>query len=203
MLTRHLALSQPLLEADPPSGGGNPPATPPDPKPDEVTFDARQQEKLNALLAAERKRTEEATAARLKQEQADAKAKADADAERARQEAAGEFDAVKQSLTSERDAAVTERDSLKTERDTLLALVKADVDAAWDGLPDEVKDAYAGEPDDVLGRKQHMTRMAKVIAALTTKTHTPGNGPNPPASDGTRDLKAALTEARANPKYSF
>lgn len=190
-----------FFQSTPPAG--DPPEPPADPKPDDVTFDEKQQEKLNALLAAERKRTEEATAARLKQEQADAKAKADAEAERKRQEAAGEFDQVKASLTSERDTALDEAKTLKTTNEALLALVTADVEAAWGDLPEEVREAYDGADDDPLAKKQHMTRMAKVIARLTAEAAKPGNGPNPPAASGARDMNQALATARANPKYSI
>lgn len=190
-----------FTEGDPPAGDP-PKGDPPEPKPDEVTFDEKQQAKLNALLAAERKKTEEATAARLKQEQADAKAKADADAERKRQEAAGEFDQVKQSLTTERDTALDEAKTLKATNDALLALVTADVDAAWGDLPDEVREAYDGPDDDPLAKKQHMTRMAKVIARLTAEAAKPGNGPNPPAA-GPRELNVAEEAAKARARGGY
>ena len=178
-----------FFQSTPPAG--DPPADEPpkDDPPTKPEFTAEQQKVINDWIAKERKKAEEDAAARLKAEADEAKRKADAEAERKRQEAAGEFDKVKDSLTTERDTAVTERDNLKTERDALLALVKADVDAQWDALPDEVKEAYDGDADDPLARKQHMTRMAKVIARLTEKPRTPGNGPNPPASDGKVDLE--------------
>src|SRR5690606_8694571 len=130
----------------------------------------------------------------------DAQAKAEADRQREADEAKGDYEAAKAAIEQERDAAATERATLKAERDALLALVKADVDAQWDALPDEVKEAFDGNDDDVLARKQHMNRMAKVIARLTEKAHTPGNGPNPKPSDG--DTKTNIREALKAIRYT-
>lgn len=189
-----------FLESAPP--GTNPPDPPADPKPDDVTFDAKQQDKINALLAAERKSTEEKVAARLKQEADEAKRKADADAERARQEAAGEFDAVKTSLTSERDAAVSERDALKGEVETLRSYVTADIDATL--TDDRYKPFLRFDPgaDAPIADRLKWLEDAKASVAELPKVHNPrGSGPQPRPQDGKATTEAenrarALTRPR-------
>ncbi len=125
---------------------------------------------------------------------------ANAKAQRKKNEEAGKFDEVKQSLESERDTAASERDRFKEQNDTLLRLVKADVEAAWGDLPDEVKDAYDGEDDDVLAKKQHMQRMAKVIAKLTdaVRERKPGHPRDPKTGINEIDINTEVAKKAAS-----
>lgn len=126
-----------------------------------------------------------------------AQQQAEADRKRQEQEAAGEYETAKATLTKDRDDAITERDSIKAERDEYRDLVTKDVEAAWDKLPEEVREAYDGEDDDVLAKKRHMTRMAKVIEKLTAEEAKPGNGPNPkPAGNTKPEIPSALPKQR-------
>jgi len=170
--------------ADPPKDPKDPPADPP--KDDDVTFDEKQQKKLNDLLAAERKKTEE----RLATEAAAQAQREKEQRERDEAEKRGEFETVKTSLTQERDTAISERDSLKSELDTYRELVRKDVEASWSEIPEEVRETYDGGDDDVLAKKQHMDRNAKIIERLTSSEKTTsGNPPNPPPGTPPGDVK--------------
>lgn len=87
-------------------------------------------------------------------------------------------------LAEKRDADLAEKtttlEAVTAERDTLLSIVAADVESAWKSIPDEVREAYDGADDDVLAKKQHMTRNAKIIARLQGDDDgKPGNRENP------------------------
>lgn len=120
------------------------------------------------------------------------------EAERKRKddEAKGDFEQVKTSLTSERDTAISERDAYKSELDEYRALVTADLDAQWKALPEEVREAYDGEDDDVLAKKRHIVRMAKVIEKLSEKPTIRGSGPSPKPGTTGVDEAAALSHVR-------
>lgn len=121
----------------------------------------------------------------------------EAEARTAEAERQGNFEKLYADLKAEHDAIKGEVESKDARIDELLTIVKADVDAKWDDLPEEVKDAYDGDADDPLAKRKHMQRMAKVIERLTAAgEHKPGNGPNPPPADNKRDLKAAEQQAR-------
>lgn len=143
MLRLLLAILPFMWQVDPPGDPKDPPADPKDPPadpPKKVEFTPEQNEWIGNKIAYELKKAQEKRDA----EDAEAKKKAEAEAERKKQEAAGQFDEVKQSLESERDAAVRERDSLKTERDALADYVKADVAAVTKAVKD-AKDSAAAK----------------------------------------------------------
>lgn len=160
-------------------------------------------DKGKAAIAAERKARRAAEAAakaaqeRLDTLEADAKKRAESEAVEQ-----GKWQELAEKREADLATTTESLSTLKATNETLLTLVKADVDAAWNDLPDEVRDAYDGDDDDPLAKKQHMTRMAKVIERLTVSGATPGNGPNPKPSDGTIDHETALRRARASGKYT-
>lgn len=184
-----------FLQENPPADDppvNDPPKPGDDPKPPKIEWTKEQQDEINRIAAKERregaKRAREDRDAEIEeQRKKDAVA-----AQRTKDQEAGEFEKVKESLQNDAKTASDERDTLKDQRDTLLGLLKADVDATWNDLPEEVKDAYDGEDDDVLAKKQHMTRMAKVTERLTAASSGPGNGPNPPAGEHKIDINKEI-----------
>lgn len=173
-------------------------------KPEDVKFDDAQQRRVNDLIAAERKRTEEATATRIKTEADEAKRKADAEAQRKRDEEAGKFDAVRQSLEEERDAVKASLDAATTELDALRAYVKADVTAVTKQVKDAkdspaaaaLLDFYPGDDAD----SQTLLRWAEKAKArmpeIEGATARTSNGPNPKPATGHFDKDAAAAEMR-------
>lgn len=111
-----------------------------------------------------------------------------AKAQAAEQEATqqGKWEELATTRKTALDELATDRDAVTAERDEYRALVEADVTAAWKDLPEEVRDAYEGDDDDVLGRKRHMVRMAKVIARLTDDTGKGGGSWQNPNAAGAR-----------------
>lgn len=110
------------------------------------------------------------------QDKRDADAKAEADRKSA--EARGEFDAVKQSLESERDTARTERDAATAERDALATYFEAQFKSAIKDLPETIV-AFAPAEDASFAEKSAWLTKAQEQAAKLGGTTTPGNGPNP------------------------
>lgn len=170
-----------------------------DAKPDasDVTFDDRQQAKVNALIAAERKDAEAKTAARLK---ADAETKAQRDreeAQRKKDEDAGEFAKVRTSLEQERDTVTAERDDLKAEHGALTSYFTAQYDAALKDLPDVVK-AFAPAEDATFQQKSEWLTKAQDQARKLTKDRSPGFGtvPKPATREPDIDETAAVAQAR-------
>jgi len=102
-----------LAPAGDPPAGDPAPATPPAADPDEVKFDEKQQAKLNAIVAAEKKAEAQRVEAALKAAAEAAEQKAKEEREREEATKRGEFDSVKASLEKERDSVASERDTLK------------------------------------------------------------------------------------------
>lgn len=166
------------------SGGDHeePPAPPPDPPKPPADPDEPLGENGKKALEAEReaRRTAEKAAKdandRAAALEAEAKKRADKEAEEA-----GRW----QELAEKREADLTEAtakaDTLQAQLDEALQALRDDVTAAWKDTPDEVKDLYEGDDDDVLAKRKHLTRSAKLIARLTTEKQSPrGNGEDPP-----------------------
>jgi len=175
----------------PPAGGEQ--------KPTKVEFTPEQNEWIGNKIAYELKKAQEKRDA----DEAEAKKKADAEAERKKAEDAGKFEEVKTSLISERDTALAERKAIEAERDEYRELVTKDVNASWSALPEEIREAYDGADDDVLAKKRHMTRMAKVIERLTGDTTSPagGNRPNPKPGSAAFNVADEAARARARGGY--
>ena len=174
-------------------GGGNPPAKP--------TFDASQQEHVNALLSAERKNAEDRTEQRLKDEAAKRDTDAKAEADRKAAEAKGEFETVKQSLESERDTARTELDTAKSERDALSEYFHCQFASALKDLPEQIT-AFAPAEGASFADKKAWLGTAQEKAGKLGGTAKQGKGPNPTESNGKRDLEAAAKQARSSGKYT-
>lgn len=187
MLT-HLRLLMSLLSflsltTDPNSDPDDPDVNEPSPgagKKSKIEFTDEQNAEIGRIVSRETRKAKDAGRAERDAEIAAEKAAADAEAKRKADEDAGLFESVKQSLTDERDAAKAELDVATKERDALQELVKADVDAQWDELPEEVRSTFEGADDDVLAKKRHMQRMKSIIdrlLAVSSKKGTPGNPP--------------------------
>jgi hypothetical protein len=156
---------------------------------DEQAAEVRRLSQKAAKDAADKARAEE------RQKIADEKKKADEEAERKKAEEAGEFDKVKASLTKERDDVAAERDQLRAQNETLLKLVTADVENDWKAVPAEVKETYDGKDDDLLAKKQHMQRNAKIIARLKGEKK-PGVPKDPDPDGKTTDIKNVLPKGK-------
>jgi len=190
-----IALSLPLLAPDD-DGGGNPDDQ--KDKPEEVTFDDKQQAKVNALLAAERKRTEEATATRLKTEREEADRTAQAEAERKKQAEAGQFDEVKRSIETERDGFKTRAETAEAEREKLAEYVKSDIATVTKTVKD-AKDSpaakvlmryYPGDDADPLALLDWAQNAKASLPEIEKETALPGNGPNPKPAGTAIDTEA-------------
>ena len=154
--------------------------------------------KGEAALKAEREARKRAEKRIKELEDAEAERQAEeqkkADAERIEQ---GKWEELATKREAELTAKTTSLQAMTAERDTLLSIVKADVDAAWDTIPEEVREAYDGEDDDVLAKKQHMTRNAKIIARLQDTGGQPGNRQNPKGSgSGKPKVPSAVPASR-------
>ena len=193
----------PLLQSESESGGGGTSDQKSEEKKseEEVRFDARQQEKVNDLIAAERKRTEEATAARIKAEADEKQRKADADAKRKRDEDAGEFDKVKQSLEAERDEAKASLETATAELDTLRAHVNGDIDAAL--KDDAFKPFLRFDPgkDALIATRLKWLADARKSIDDMPKDRQRGNGPDKKPAHGEFDLQAEIARARQRGNY--
>lgn len=166
------------------------------------TFTKAQQTAINSIVAREaRKAAEKARAERDAELDAEREA-AEAEAARKIAEEAGEFETVKAQLLADKEKIESDLNLTTKERDDLLAMVKVDVDSAWSNLPAEVRDAYDGDDDDVLARKQHMTKMKKIIDRLAGKPNN-GNPPAPKPTDGSFDLDAEINKAKAKVAAKF
>jgi hypothetical protein len=161
-----------------------------------IEWTAEQQKEIQRIAAKEARKAADKARQEEKDRIAQEQANTETDARRKQDEEAGKFAEVRQSLESERDTIKGERDAVTRERDEYRQLIEADVTAAWDGLPEEVRDAYDGEDDDVLAKKRHMNRMAKVIAKLSgEQTGNPGNRENPkPGTNGEVTIETPLTK---------
>lgn len=92
----------------------------------------------------------------------------------------GKWQELAEKREADLTAATTERDALQSRLDEALQVIRDDVTATWKDTPEEVRDLYEGDEDDVLAKRRHLTRSAKLIARLTAdKDKTRGNGPNP------------------------
>ncbi len=173
--------------------GKNPPVPPA--KPEKPQFDDAQQKHINDLLAAERRDTETKVTQRLKDEADAAETKRQQDAARAAAEAKGEFETVKTSLISERDAAATERDALKDENAAITAYFSAQYAAALQELP-EVITAFAPAEDASFAEKSAWLTKAQTQAAKIGSDPKPGNRPNPKPLGGGDAVKQATEQMR-------
>lgn len=183
----------------------NPPAPNPDEKPtdqkpdrreiaEKLKADADLQQFVNDMIAAERKRTED----KLKAEADEREREAREAREREEAEKRGDFEQVKQDYETRVSSLATEKQSIEARLKQYEELVKADVDAQWGEIPEEVRETYTGDPEDVLARKDHIVRNKKIIERLTAGTTTTrGNGPNPPAGKPVTEEAKSPVSGRA------
>ena len=168
----------------------------------EIVFTPEQQELINKRIASARR--EGRTAA--ESEAAEAKRKADEATANQKLIEAGEFDKVRQSLESERDAATTERDSLKSRLETALTLIGATVDQEWKAAPEAVTKLYKGEDTDVLAKRQHLADHVDIIAALIGKQderkQAAGFGRTPKPNGSLTNLEKGIEAGKRSGKYS-
>lgn len=177
-------------DGDPPAGdppGGD---EKPDPR-DQLKANPDLQAFVNDLIASERRRTEDKLTA-----DAEAKAKADREArEREEAEKRGDFEKVKQDYETRITSLETDKGTVETRLKQYEDLVRKDVEAQWGEIPEEVRETFTGDDDDVLAKKDHIVRNKKIIERLTAPGATEhGNGPNPPAGKPiTEDAKSPVT----------
>lgn len=196
-----LAYSLPFLnpEGDPPAGGGNPPADPP-----EVKFDEAQQRKVNDLIAAERKATAERVKADLATQAAADKVKADEERERKEAEGRGEFDKVKTSLEQKASAAESERDRIREENETFATIFEAQYAADVKEVPDEIWAELKPADDAPLTERITALKRAQKIAGLVSTAATPtGSRPIPKPGSQQTSFDEEVAKQRRKPSYSL
>lgn len=136
------------------------------------------------------------TKARIEAEDA-AREKAVKDAERVKRKAAeerGEYETVKQSLESERDAVVTERDALRADVETLTRFFDAQYTEALDGLPKPVLAFRPGDEATISEKAAFLERARKAAADLPANPAR-GNGPDPMPQTASFDMGAETAKA--------
>lgn len=191
-----LAYSLPFLtpDGDPP---GNPPPTPPA-DPPEVKFDDAQQRKLNDLLAAERKTTEDRVKTDLAAQAAAAKKKADEDRERTEAEGRGEFDKVKKGLEDKVSSVETERDQLKADHDLLVTHFEKDYEDRVKAVPADIWTELKPADDAALTERITAVERAERLAKKLDKQKPRGSGFDPaPGGDRGINVKDEIARARS------
>ncbi|MGB3328207.1 MAG: hypothetical protein WBA46_04580 [Thermomicrobiales bacterium] len=181
------------------SGGGTQET---DPKPAEVTFDAKQQEKVNALLAEERRKTKETVTNDLKRQADQAKTAAEQKREQEEAEKRGEFDTVKKGLEGERDKATQERDGYKADLDVLSTHFETEFEGRVKALPENVWKYHKPADDASLATRiaalANAEAQAKDLGLGDGKPKVlPGNLPNPKPRERETDKDADEQARRA------
>jgi hypothetical protein len=198
LLTLPLLVLQTAPPSSDPPDGDDPPENKDKPK---VQFDGDQAAEVRRIAAKEAR--EAATKAR-----ADERAKIDAErtaaetaAETKKAEERGEFDKVKATLASERDAAATERDTLKADLDVLRPFFDRRLEAALKDLPDAIKAFDPGPDASVPARADWLVKALEQADKLDVGIKR-GNGPDrAPASERNVDVER---EGRTNlARYSI
>lgn len=147
--------------------------------------EALRKERERAKAAEKKARDSERELAALKAEQQKRK-----DTEAAEQ---GRWKELADQREADLATVTTERDTLQTRLDEALQALADDVTAQWKAIPDEVKDLYEGDDDDVLAKRKHLTKSAKLIARLTeAKTPPRGNGGDPKPGGKKTEVKSPL-----------
>ena len=182
LLARSLRL-MPFLNVTDPGGGGGSDDLPADTdQKQKVEFTDEQNTEIGKIVAREVRKAADKARSDRDAEIAAEKTAADVEAKRKADEEAGKYEEAKTQLTSERDEAVSKRDKA-------LGLLKANVDANWDGLPESVKSTYQGDAEDVLAKSEYMQQMKPVIDQLREaeakgeERSNPGNPPGKTPSD--------------------
>jgi hypothetical protein len=155
-------------------------------------------------LTAERDRAD--AAEREAKQLRDEITKRDQAAEAARQKEAAE-QGKWQELATERETALTaaqqDRDSAVTERDALRTYFDAEYTTAIKDLPDVITAFKPADDASFTVKSEWLAKAKEQAAKVAGSAKTPGNGPNPPVSDGKFDLDAAVAQGQASGKYNF
>lgn len=168
------------------------------PEPPDVKFDDAQQKRLNDLIAAERKSTEDRVKAALKAEAETEKQRLATEAQRKKDEDSGAFEAVKQSLTVERDGIATERDTLKQDNESLLTYFTADYTAALKDLPDVIKAFAPADTASVADKSTWLTKAKVEAAKIEKKPIVRGSGFGPKPIEGeSLDIEKETAKVRS------
>ncbi|MBA2758934.1 MAG: hypothetical protein H0U38_04500 [Chloroflexia bacterium] len=193
-----------FLQENPPAGDPPEKKDPPEPKPDEVTFDDKQQDKVNALLAAERKKTAEDTALRLKNER-EAQDRKDAEAaKRKKDEEAGKFDEVRTDLEGKVSTAEADLKSATTELETLRGYVTADIEAVTKAVKesDSAKVLMDFHPGDDAAVPQLLAWARKAKARLpeldAVRERKPGHPRDPKTGINEIDINTEVAKKAAS-----
>lgn len=115
----------------------------------------------------------------------------------------GEWEKLAGQREAELTDATTKLDAATATIETLTAYFDAQYQAALKDLPDVIKAFAPAEDAGIAEKTTWLTKATEQAKALEKQSPTRGNGPNPEPGDGKRDLKAALSQARSNPKYSI
>jgi flagellar biosynthesis GTPase FlhF len=154
---------------------------------------------LRNALDAERKQKKEAEKERdaLKRAQAERDA-AEAKAKEEDAAAKGEFESIAQKREQERDQARQEAMALKAENDQFREAIRLVIAAEWDKLPEEVREAFLGDDEDVLGKLHFLPKGKALAAKLSEKAEAVrGNGFDPKSSGGKKSNDEAARKAQA------
>lgn len=154
----------PFLSADGENGGGGAPeGTKPDGAGDDL-------DKIEGLGDKGKE------AIRREREAAEAKAREDEAAKK------GEFEKLAADREAERDAAKADVKSLQADNDALREAINGFLDAEWQALPAEVRDAYLGADDDPLAKLRYLPKgkaLAEKLAGKEPAKRGAGADPKP------------------------
>lgn len=161
-----------------------------------VEFSAEQQAEINRIVAKEvkdaKRKAREDRDAELQRE----KAQADAEAQRQQQEAAGEFEAVKASLTEERDAATSRLSQIEGEYEAISGYFTQQYEAALEELPDFIT-AFKPADDATFSQKAEWLSKAQEQARKVDAHKVRGNGPDPKPGAGKINERESKAQARS------
>ncbi|MCA9878212.1 MAG: hypothetical protein KC442_10540 [Thermomicrobiales bacterium] len=181
----------PFLSADGENGGGGAPeGTKPDGAGDDLDKieglgdkgkEAIRREREAAKAAADRAKAAEARLDALQKEKSEREA---AEAKAREDEAAkkGEFEKLAADREAERDAAKADVKSLQADNDALREAINGFLDAEWQALPAEVRDAYLGADDDPLAKLRYLPKgkaLAEKLAGKEPAKRGAGADPKP------------------------
>ena len=167
-----------------------------------IEWTPEQQAAISRIAAREARKAADKARQEEKDRIAQEKTDADTEAARKRQQEAGEFDQVKQSLEGERDTIKGERDGLKAENDALTAYFTGRYDAALTELPDTILAFKPADDASVTAKSEWLTKAQEQAKKLGT-TGNPGNRENPNPGGRQFNIDEEATKARASGRYSI
>lgn len=156
-----------------------------------VEFTAEQSAEISKIVAREARKAADKAKADAETARKAADEEAAKAAERKKQEDAGEFAQVRQSLEGERDTLKGERDSLKATNDALTVYFSSQYEAALKDLPDTILAFKPADDASFEAKSDWLTKAQEQAKKLGTNGN-PGNRQNPAPGTGKPEIPSAI-----------